>query len=454
MVPVLTNMLTKEEYGMADGVNVFIALILPIIIFGQDSSVARYIFEMPTEEEKRKMISQSFFFQLSIGALLAIIIILTADWIGRVYLNSEQVSNLVKLSSGVIFSQFICQFCSNLLKWHFKRKAFLIITIGYPALTTLLAIFFLKFYEMGVEAVFIGQLVSGLVFSMIGLYTIKEFLAFPRAFEWMPQLLKYGWPYFLIMFLPMVLPSVDRYFISGYLSFEELAVYALAFRIATLIYFPIYGFQTAWGPFALTLYKSGDFAKTYDVVLKIYILVLALFIILINTFLSDIILLLSNEGYAGAERLIMPIMLAIFLESISWVSGIGVNLAKKTYYAAFSYFLGLVIGAVLSWYSIQNWGLLGLVLSGMVGKFVFTFSKTYFGHKSMPIAFDFIGISILTILIVSSNLALNFWVDFDLFVRIPVSFGLSMLLLIMSWRLFLSSEERSKVLFEIRKLRK
>jgi O-antigen/teichoic acid export membrane protein len=450
LVPILVRMLTKEEYGMVDGINVLVALFLPIIIFGQDSSIARYYFEIKDDQERKQMISQSLVFQFGMSIFTILFFQLLSPYLANNYLRSENTLPYIQIAVFSLFFIYFIQFSSNLLKWTFKRIKFLTLTIGYPILMLAVTIVMLKYFDGGVQSVFYAQLIAGFVFSIIAFFFVKDFLVLPKSFQYLPSLLKFGWPYFLIMALPNILPSLDRYFITKYISLEYLGMYALAFRIASLVQLPIFGFQTAWGPFAYSLSEDPNANKIYDTVLKLYLLLLFIFAIALNIFLKPIIVLFADVEYLSATPYVIPILLAFVLESVSWVTGIGIDLSKRTYLSAVSYFICIILGAGLTWFLVVNYGLIGLVFAGIASKFLYTAIKTSFAHFAYHIRFDYLNIFILIVVGILSNVYLSFYIDDDLTQRVLIGALFIALLLIISWFLFLKTEERRLVLTKLK----
>lgn len=445
LVPIMVNYLAQKDYGLADAANVFITLMLPIVIFGQDSSVARYSIEIKSIEEKKQMISQSFFFQFFIGFTLILILFITSEKFSYIFLNSNESSRIIKLCSWIILFQFINQFACNLLKWHFERTKFLILSVCMPISITLTTIALLKFSNLGLISVFYSQFIIGFIFSILSLFFVKSYLTIPDNFKWLPLLLKFGWPYFIIMILPMILPSIDRIIITHLMNLEYLGIYALAFRIATIIYFPIYGFQTAWGPFALRVYNDGTHKLLYNLVLKLYILVLLVVIIIITIVIDPLVSLLSNSYYSQAKLLALPIMLAIFLESISWITGMGIDISKKTYLSAIAYFFGIVIGGLLTWFMTQQFQLIGLVYGGMFGKLFFTVIKSCLSESVTPLSFEFKKVISFICLGIVFSLVLNYTLNEMIYFKLILGIGMLFTLLIIFWFWLLDKENKLSV---------
>ncbi len=64
LLPFLTRLFSKAEYGALDGMMVLGTAFIAFIIMGQDSSIARYFYETEDPEERKQIISQALFTEL------------------------------------------------------------------------------------------------------------------------------------------------------------------------------------------------------------------------------------------------------------------------------------------------------------------------------------------------------------------------------------------------------
>lgn len=70
-IPILTKNLTVNEYGIVDLFLTLLTFLVIIFVFGQDSSVARFFYEYKSIRKKKKIISESLYFQLLVTILFS-----------------------------------------------------------------------------------------------------------------------------------------------------------------------------------------------------------------------------------------------------------------------------------------------------------------------------------------------------------------------------------------------
>jgi O-antigen/teichoic acid export membrane protein len=66
--PLLVRYFSAAEYGTLDFCLVLASVLCSLLVFGQDSAVARYFYDYEEMDQRRQMITQSLMFQLLITA--------------------------------------------------------------------------------------------------------------------------------------------------------------------------------------------------------------------------------------------------------------------------------------------------------------------------------------------------------------------------------------------------
>ena len=129
----------------------------------------------------------------------------------------------------------IVHFTQNILKWTFSRKRFIIVTLGANLLVVLSTLIYVVVLELGIKGAFYAHLIGMLFFALLGLVFCRNYFIVPRDVKYILPMLKFGWPYMLIDFIPNALPLISRYIIVDYLSLASLGIYVISFKIASLL---------------------------------------------------------------------------------------------------------------------------------------------------------------------------------------------------------------------------
>lgn len=376
--PLLTRYFSVEAYGKIDILFVFANLFVILFVFGQDSAVARFYYEYDKEPNRQnQVVSLSLMIQLIFCSVLIPVLWWNTDYLILNITGEIADKNLIYIILSVIPFGILINFSSNILKWTFDGKKFLVVTLGNSILYLSMVAIAVLFFNPDIIDIFYLYLISRVIFSIIGLSFVKKFIVKIKDVHLVKPLMNYATPYGLICVIAAAIPSLDRYFISNQLGSYQLGIYAVGYKLSGLISYPITAFQTAWGPFYLTMFKEEKIDKTFNDVLVIFSSVIFL-IVLIILLLSDfLIMVLASSKYLEALPIILPILLGIAITSIKDIVSIGIDLSLKTRYRLYGTLIQIIFLLLFIYLLIKPMGIVGVAYAlflSSIAHFIYEFS--------------------------------------------------------------------------------
>lgn len=383
--PLLTRHFSLADYGLVDYFLVLAGFLAILFIFGQDSAVARYFYELEETAERRQLISQSLAFQL-LGLVLALPLLWwSADWLIRLFIeagDAEWLFKIVLLQSPFLL---LINFSQNLLKWTFDRAKFLIMSLGFTLVQTCLMLVAVLVLHVDIKGVLLVNLFTSSLFAILGLYFLRAWLTRPRNFQFLRKMLPFAIPYGVICVLGAFSPALERSLTNQLLGAEDLGLYAAGTKIAMLLGLVVSAFQTAWGPFSLSLYKHADAAHTYNWVLKIFALAMCVMVFALTLVAQPLIYLLASDRYVGAAAVVFPLAMGLAVQATSWITEIGIGIAKRSHLNLYGY--GVAIAATLGGILLlaPALGLLGVGLGVMIGHVARAITSSFLAQRAYPL---------------------------------------------------------------------
>lgn len=449
-VPILTRILSREEFGVIDGIGVFAAIFTPIMVMGMHSAIARYFYEADDEPRKKQVVSQGLLIQLVLTVIVCTSIYINAEFLLKWFLDTSFYTPLFRI---VVLSMLFAvpvMFCQNLLKWTLARNKYLLISMGYTIFTVALTIVLVWVFKFGVAGVFLAQLTGNIIFAVVGMTFVRHYIVFPKNLEYIIPLVKFGWPAMFVTLASSLVPSIDRYFIVNYLGLGILGIYSLGLKIAGLIRLPVLGFQTAWGPFALAIYKEKNAGETYDKVFLYYTVMLTLAALLIVVAAEPLVRVFASAKYLESIPIVLPLVFAVVVDSLSWISGIGIGLSKKTVYRVVSYAAALVTSLIAIRILIVPFGLMGVVYGLLISKIALTVTNTWFAYRLYPIRFGLKRVFAIVALglggaVVFRSLGLVRW-----YAQLVAGFGICLVFIALMWTFFVIEEDKKWLVRKIK----
>lgn len=207
--------------------------------------------------------------------------------------------------------------------------------------------------------------------SKIDIYSIKKYYSF-------------GLPLILTGAVIWGLKLADRFYLKIFSDLKQLGLYAMAISIASGVAIFSGVFNTIWSPLVYkwvndsNIYDNSISDKVRAVSYKISICILVVIVFLV--FASKIIVKILPSNYADIHLIVPLCAIAPLLYTLSEVTGIGINLMKKTKYTLWSCISAIVVHISLSFFLIPKFGAVGASIAGAISFYVFFIMRTIFSN--------------------------------------------------------------------------
>lgn len=393
--PILARHLGVVEYGRLDFFLFLSAFLLTCFVFGQDSAVGRFFFEYVDTRDRSQLITQSLIFQLAGLALLLPILWFFSEPIASLIIETPNGQRLFKIVVLLLPFSLLINFSLNLLKYTFKRTQFLVLSLGSAIFHGAYLVSAILVFDTDTVGVLQIRLIANTIFGIVGVYFIRNWLSIPKNFDHLFGMLPFAVPYGLICVLGTFSPTLERFLIEEILGPNQLGEYAVAFKFALLLNMLIQAFQTAWGPFALNIYKDSDATYVFNWVLKLFTFIICVSTLILTILSKSLIVTLTSGEYAGGEIVIFPLLMALTIESVGWITEVGIGFAKRSYfmlYAEFANYASMLLCVILLTPIV---GLLGIGISVMVGKLVKALMTYFFAQNLYPLRWDYSSVLVI-----------------------------------------------------------
>ncbi len=418
--PFLTRYLSVEEFGVFDSINILINVLVIAVVWGQDSALARYFYEYNEKNEKKLIVSSSLLIQLIFIIALFPIFYYFSNDLSFYYLNTDKYNELMPYILLQIPVGMLINYTSNILKWTFSKYKFLLLNIGSVVFSFSGIIIGIKYFHVDLVDIFIIILSTRSIFALIGLIFVFEWLEFKKDTKILKELFYYALPLGLVSFISAISPVFERGFISNYLTEDKLGIYAIAFRVAFIIQLPIQAFTTAWGPFSLSIFKEKDSEETYNIVLNLYMILIAIAGLFLVYTTDMIIKILSSELYFQAGNYVFILVLGSMIQSISWITSLGITISKKSYLRVYSYFAKNITELLILIFFITEFNLFAVAISYLIGNIILFLFELYLSYKSYSLRFNFTNAIIILITFTFLSLFYYFVRELGLYFQIGI----------------------------------
>jgi O-antigen/teichoic acid export membrane protein len=376
LLPLYTNLFTKEEYGIFQSVTNLGALLLAITVLGLDGASSILYFATEDGRVKRLICTIWAVVSLVVSIPVTLVLIFGAEWLSWVATGTPQYATLFRLGVAVLpFSLFLLT-TNNILRLLFRARAYALLNLGLTVLVVALIVYLVGVARWGLEGALWGALIGNAIVAVPSALVLKGTVSL--------SLLKSGvWPMtrrMLQLGLPLVPAGIalwitnfsNTYFLLQLVGAGAAGVFRIGAQLASVLSLAIWAFQLAWAPYSLSIAREPDAPRTFSRIATLFTAGVVGVSVLMSALAPAILAVLTNKDYAQASSVIGLLSLAAAASGAYYVVSIGINLAQRTGLVAWTTIAAALSNVVLNLALIPLWGLVGAGIASLAANLLST----------------------------------------------------------------------------------
>lgn len=422
-MPIITRMLSPEQYGISSMVNVAINMILLVCGLGLDQGFVRHFYE-EDESNRGRLLYNSIKIPLILIFLISIPIIIFKNKIS-IYLFNEESNFMIFIFITIIIMTLINKFSILVIRMAQKAKIFSILQILTQLLNFIFIVILFKKYGNNYKTLILGGALSLFFVTLTAVLLELDIWKFKGENEKIStkQLINFSAPLTITMALSWVFSSADKIIIKQFSSLIELGLYAAAFKVVALLNIIQAGFTTFWTPVAYERYENKGEDKVFFEQIYEYVSFGMFLVAVILLLGKDILILILGPKYSLATDIMPMLTLMPIMYTISETTVIAINFKKKTKYHLYISIVVAIFNIVGNISLVPRLGAKGAAISTGVAYVLFFILRTSFSLKFIDYNFKLRRFYLITFLILLYALYLTFYNN--LFIKIK--FGIILL---------------------------
>ena len=404
LIPIYTHYLSMDEFGLLSILLLAIQLLSTFIDFGLLKSIMRFEPEYRENKKDGELLGSALVLNITSGIIVILIAVIVLPLLLQNLNGIDNPYLILVLTTMAAFSQsinlnFISYFrAQNNVKW------FTLLSVLTALLTVFFGFFLIVYLKQNLKGALIAYILS---YSIVFTITIIKLVArtrFSFSKKTFKALAKYGFPLMFARSGDLMVSLVAVYLLGVFVSLSEVAIYNLAFKIATVMNLVlVLPFQLALEPFVFN--SIGD-DKLRNNLSKIgtYLVFVFFIISFLLIFISPLLLkFIAPPEYAKAFY-IMIYLLPIFLfQSFSYFGEALLHINKKSNITGLVAVVMTLMSLILNYFLIPLIGIMGIILTINFNYFLSALILFHFGKKEYFVKLElnrFFIISILFIIII------------------------------------------------------
>ncbi len=375
LVPFFTNIFDPNQYGYVMILYAYIALFNIVYVYGLDSAYLKYAAFKEIGDEKDNFSTPylSIFFT---SIIFSSAIILLRYQIGNAINLPPEYNYLI------IFATLIIFFDSNssipFLKLRLERKAVHFSTLKVlNILINLLSNFILILkLRMGIEAIFISNLIASAMTLIFLLPTIVRTFKPKINLLLYKRLLRFGLPYLPAGLAVMMVQVIDVPILESLTDVDTVGIYKANYKLGIFMMLFVSMFQYAWQPFFLNNAKEENAKEIFSKVLTYFTIVGSTLVVALSLLIGELVKInfagfyLLGEKYWSGIPIVPIILLGYFFNGLYVVFSAGIYIEEKSIFAPIVTGLGAFVNVVVNFALIPSLNIIGAALATLASYLV------------------------------------------------------------------------------------
>ncbi|MBR5102256.1 MAG: lipopolysaccharide biosynthesis protein [Muribaculaceae bacterium] len=360
MVPLYTFFIDTESFGYYDVCMQMCFLLMSFVTLQLRDGSFRFLLDTDSKPRRRQIITfvyRTLVVNICIVALIALLLSFVVE------------IRYMWLTVGLLASLSLQEVISQVYRVIGSSKAFVVTGLLSASLILLLSLLFIVVMGMGVEGVYLANILARLLALIIVELRLKIIYRYIRPSLKVKtvgrELLRFSLPLIPGAFCWWFVFSSDRFFIINYLDLNVNGIYAVATRFASILLTLSTIFQQAWQETAILQYKSADRDSFFTRIFNFYIYLLSIAFIVYALGLKAVYGYIVDPRYSESLLYVYPTGLTTILFGIVLFFEMGYQVANDTKRAVLPIVMSIVLNLVLNFVLVQLWGIVGILITAI-----------------------------------------------------------------------------------------
>ena len=370
-VPIITYFISPEEYGKASMFTLAQGIVSMFVYLGMDQAFIREFNQY--KDNLSKLLISAMVVPLSISIIVSICTIIGKTPLS-IFLFGNEGESLGVYSLAVLIPFMVIENFA-LLKIRMEEKGLqyslfnILLKAFILIFTVLLFYLFEKSFRSVVYAMAIGEVLNSIILFIVAIKPLK--LTLKNIDEKLiKRMLIFGLPLIPAMMMSWTLSSMDKVMIRVICGYEELGLYAAAFKIVTILSIVQSCFTLFWTPVAYRWNEEKVDKNNFNIVNSTVALIMSTgFLTLLM--IKNMVGLILGPNFLEAIKIFPFLLLYPIMYTMSESTAVGIGFSRKTYYSIVVSGIGCVVNLVLNYVLIPIYGATGAAMATGISFLVF-----------------------------------------------------------------------------------
>jgi len=389
LLPLYTAKLTVENYGQFAILEVTMQFFIMVCGLRLVSGMMRWCSDTEDKKEQGSIIFTSYLAMIALAFVLNLIFQpLRSTW-SQIFFHTADFNFYFTLLFINVGLEIINSIPMNVLRFR-QQSVQYVVLFSLKMLTALsLNIYFIGYAHRGIDGILLSHVCANGLLLLLSIPIIIKNSYYKFRMNSLKQMVQYSLPLVFTAISVQLLSMGDRFILKYYLTYDDVAIYSLAYKIAGVInVFLIQSFTLGFLPVAYRMSGRSD-GKAFFIRVHTYFAgLLVVAALLLSLFSREVLaLFVRNDAYLAAAAFVPPLAFTFVFKGLQYIYSLGFHYVKKTRYNALIVFGGVILNFLLNFMLIPRWGIWGASISTVISSVALASAFYYYSSKLYPVKY-------------------------------------------------------------------
>jgi O-antigen/teichoic acid export membrane protein len=396
MVPLYTRRLSPADYGLLELLDLMIFFTGIFAAAGIHSAIFRFYSRAEDEIEKTEIVRTAQVFFVVSSLVFASLVFWLAPFLARNLLGDSSQAELVRIVSLTIFFANMCEVPLAYLRASHRVPWFVTVGVSRTFVGASALIVALVGFNAGVKGVLFANLASNMFFGLV----LSAGLLFKLGTHFSGPIFRkmatYGLPLVGQSLGSFILVFSDRFFLRHFGTLEQVGVYALAYKFASVLSMFVSGpFALAWQSNQFEIAKDKNAHNVFGKALTLQFSVAMTLAMAIALFSRDAIRILAPAQYSSAYLFVPILVLSYVLADLRQIVMSGLHITSHTRHIAVLASIVAALNLLLNWTLIPKYLAWGAAIATLASYFVHLVLVWYQAQRLYHVRYEYFRLALI-----------------------------------------------------------
>jgi O-antigen/teichoic acid export membrane protein len=392
LLPVYTQALSTEEFGLLDYFVALGAIASVVITLEIVQGLARYIPEsLDDEKKKRDYASTCLWFVLGAYTAMLLLVSTFSRPLAEFLLDSPDKANLIELAGWSYWVAGALNIFHGQLRWELRAGMSALLSLLSALLILVCTVAFVVWLQWGVRGALLAQIFGGLLALLPSVYLTRS--SFGLLFDGasLRSMLVFSTPLIPSSLAVISALYLDRIILKEWMTLADVGIYAVGQKVSFLVALALVGFRSALTPLIYANHAKTSIPSDLAKIFRVFCAVALVITLWLSVFAREIVELISAEQFHGAARVVPLLIFSVLLANM-YIFAPGLELSRKTGIISAINIAIAVLSLMLNYLLIPFFGILGAAISSLLAFASGFLIYMYSSQRLYPIPHDWRGV--------------------------------------------------------------